>query len=217
MPPPISPKSARCNTSTSAASAGRRLTHLTALSHAGTGRAVIGMPASQRSRSSASASAEPYRRAGSFCQALQADRLQVPVELGIDRTRPRRLLVQHLTHDLPGRVARERRLAGQRLVERRAQAVDVSRRRHRLGAAAGLLRRHVGGRAHHRAGHRRRRAAVGPDPLGQAEVGHVRLVMLGQQDIRRFDVPVQDRPLVGVVHGAGDLGHQRRHGAPARP
>jgi hypothetical protein len=37
--------------------------------------------------------------------------------------------------------------------------------------------------------------------------------MLGQEDVRRFDVPVEDRPLMRVVHGAGDLGHQRGHGA----
>ncbi len=153
--------------------------------------------------------AVPPRRL--FLQALQADRLQVAVQLGIDRPRPRRLLIQYLANDLAGRVASEWRLAGQRFVKRRAQAVDVGRCRHRLGAAAGLFRRHVGRRPHHRAGLGRRHPGIGPDPLGQSEVGHVRLVMLVEQDIRRFDIPMQDRPLMSVMEGAGDLGHQCSH------
>ena len=52
-----------------------------------------------------------------------------------------------------------------------------------------------------------------PDPLGQTEIRDIRLVMLGHEDIRRLDVPVQDRPLMGVMNGACNLGDQRRGGA----
>ena len=66
MPPPIKASKPSGTVSTSAAIAGFRLTHLIVLSHIGTGRAAMGSPAPQRSRSSARAAAELYRRDGSF-------------------------------------------------------------------------------------------------------------------------------------------------------
>ena len=54
--------------------------------------------------------------------------------------------------------------------------------------------------------------AVALDPLGQAEVGDVRLALLVDQDVGRLEVAVQDAPLVGVVHRLGRLGHQPRRG-----
>ena len=67
---PIPPVSrlirARIETAARAARAGLRRTHLEAFSHVGTGRAEIGMPFSQFSRSQARCSAVAYRFAGSF-------------------------------------------------------------------------------------------------------------------------------------------------------
>ena len=71
-----------------------------------------------------------------------------------------------------GVAAAERRPAGEQLVQDRPQAVDVGRRRQPL-LAAGLLRGHVRRRADDRPG--LRQAGVALDPLGQPEVGDVRL------------------------------------------
>ena len=53
---------------------------------------------------------------------------------------------------------------------------------------------------------------------GQAEVADVRLAPEIEQDIRGFQVAVDDAGRVGVVHGVGDEGHdpgqaENRHGA----
>ena len=45
------------------------------------------------------------------------------------------------------------------------------------------------------------RARVRLDPLGQAEVGDVRLAVGVEQDVGRLEVAVQDAALVGVVDG----------------
>ena len=65
-----------------------------------------------------------------------------------------------------------------------------------------LLGRHVAGRADDGGG--RRQIPLARQPLGQAEVGHVRLAGAVEQDVGRLEVAVEDAALVGVVHGAGD-------------
>ena len=50
--------------------------------------------------------------------------------------------------------------------------------------------------------------AVRLDPLGQAEVGDLRLALPVEQDVGRLEVAVDDAALVGVVDGLGHLGHQ---------
>ena len=47
--------------------------------------------------------------------------------------------------------------------------------------------------------------------IGDAEVDHLRhrhSVVQGHQDVRRFDVPVDDPFLVGVLDGVADLNEQ---------
>jgi hypothetical protein len=44
-------------------------------------------------------------------------------------------------------------------------------------------------------------------PLGEAEVGDVRLALRVEQDVARLEVPVQDAALVRVVDRAGHLHH----------
>ena len=58
-----------------------------------------------------------------------------------------------------------------------------------------------------------RHLGVGVDPLGQAEVGDVRLALLVQQDVRRLQVAVEDAALVGMVDRLGDDGDQPGRGA----
>ena len=53
-----------------------------------------------------------------------------------------------------------------------------------------LLRRHERGRADDRT--RLGQLAVPLDPLRQAEIGHIRLASLVQQDVRWLQIPVQD-------------------------
>ncbi len=55
-----------------------------------------------------------------------------------------------------------------------------------------------------------RQLAVARDSLGQAEIGDEWLAVLVEQDVRRFQVAVEDAPLVGVVHRQGGLLQQRR-------
>ncbi len=137
---------------------------------------------------------------------MQADRFEVPIDLGVERPRSRRLRVEHEPEGLADRAGRERRLAGQRLVERRPQAVDVGGCGQGLGAAARLLGGHVSRSTHDGAGQGRRRVLlVVLHPLGEAEVRDERLVVAVEQDVGGLEVSVEDRVLVGIRHGAGDL------------
>ena len=43
--------------------------------------------------------------------------------------------------------------------------------------------------------------AVAFDPLCQAEIGHVGLATIVEQDVGRLEIAVQDPSLVRVVHG----------------
>ncbi len=54
--------------------------------------------------------------------------------------------------------------------------------------------------------------AVGPDPLGQAEVGDLGLAGGIEEDVARLEVAVEQAALVGVVDGVGHLGHQQGRG-----
>ena len=55
--------------------------------------------------------------------------------------------------------------------------------------------------------------ALAPDPLGQTKVGHVRLAFAIDQDVRRFEVAVQNAVLMGVMNRPGD-GSQNPRGGP---
>ena len=66
---------------------------------------------------------------GDLLQALQADRLQVARHLRLQARRRDGFLVQHLERGLQRRLGPERGPPGQHLVEDRAEAVDIDRRR----------------------------------------------------------------------------------------
>ncbi len=73
--------------------------------------------------------------------------------------------------------------------------------------APDLLGGHVGGRAGD---------LTGPEPLQvladrQAEIGDVRLALTVDQDVRGFQVAVDQSGPVGVVDSLGDVDHQPRN------
>ena len=141
--------------------------------------------------------------AGDFAQAARHDlgrALRAPASGA-------RLVAQDRAHAPRRRVARERALAGQHLVEHRAEAEDIRARVERL--ALRLLRRHVGHRADHRAVHRLRHVgAAAADQLRQAEIeqldGPLRVTMM----LRRLQIAVEDALAVRGFERAGDLNRQ---------
>ena len=94
----------------------------------------------------------------------------------------------------------ERRLPGEHGVDGGTEGVDVPGRR---GLATGEgLRRTVGPRDH--VGARRVDGDRGVDQPGHPEVGQQRLVELGEQDVGRLDVAVEDPVLVDVLERRGE-------------
>ena len=109
----------------------------------------------------------------------------------------------------------KRRAAGNRFIHDAAQSVDVRAGVGRL--AAGLFRREVLRGADHRGGlrHRGRRIIQG---AGDAEVHDLHLAGVGQHNVGRLDIAVDDPGLVGRLQGIRHrLEHARgffdRHGA----
>ena len=95
---------------------------------------------------------------------------------------------------------RERRLAGEAPVQHSAQAVEVGPDVGQVGVL-GLLRGHVFERAEQHA----RLGEPLADVLGQAEVEQLGVVALGDQDVGRLDVAVDEATGVGGRQGRRDL------------
>ena len=124
-----------------------------------------------------------------------------------------RLLLQMGPEDGEVRVAPERRLAGQALVEHAAQRVEVGAEVDRL--ASDLLGGGVVDRAQELAGARQPRARA--HLLGEPEVAQVRVLTLGQQHVARLDVPVYEAAPVGGVERPRHLPENvERTGRPQR-
>ena len=114
------------------------------------------------------------------------------------------------------RVAAERQLPGQHLVEDDPQAVDVATAIDLVGLAPRLLGAHVGRRAQHLAVERHRDLAR--FTLGQPEVHQVRPARLVEHDVRGLDVAMHDPLFVRVLQGVGHLGDQAAASrSPSRP
>ena len=92
--------------------------------------------------------------------------------------------------------------AGDHLVEHDPERVDVAAGVD--GLALGLLGREVGGRAHDRAGLGEALARLADGP-GDAEVGHLDLAGVVDQDVAGLDVAVDHAAAVGEVQGAGHV------------
>ena len=100
-------------------------------------------------------------------------------------------------------LAGERRLAGEQLVEHRAERVEV---RARVGAAAErLLGRQVGDRADEHPLDRRARAAIG----GEAEVAEPRRAVVAEPDVGGLEVAVDDPARVRVLERPADVDRDR--------
>ncbi len=143
-----------------------------------------------------------------FLKGLQADRLQVSRQLGLEPRRRHWLLLSHEFQSLEYVCPLERRPADQHFVENRAQRVLVAQRADRADLPPGLLGRHVRRAAHDRPGARLVRVAL--HLLGQAEVGDLGLAVERQENVRRLQVPVDDAPRVRLRHRATELHHHRR-------
>jgi len=101
-------------------------------------------------------------------------------------------------------VTEKRRPARQHLVEGGAQGVEVA-----AGvrwAAQGLLRRHVGHRAHH---HPLLGEPGTVEGEGQAEVAEARRAVGREPDVAGLQVPVYHAARVGVLEGVAELGGDR--------
>jgi hypothetical protein len=138
--------------------------------------------------------------------------------------------LHHAHGQLRRALAAERRLAGQHVVEERAERVDVRTDIHPL--AARLLRRHVAQGAHDRAGLGHvgaRGAGVGASclcghvrgdragqVLGEAPVDHDDLAEAADQHVGGLEVAVDDLLRVGVGDRVGDGDHVLEQGEPAR-
>ena len=164
-------------------------------------RAAVGSSARNASRSSASSLRVGIAQVRRLLQTLQRDHFQLAIGPRVHQPRRQRLLLEHQQHGVDRRSRLKRRPAGEHLVENRAQAIDVAGRSELTATAGGLLRGHVARRAENRAGERQIR--VGLDPLGQAEIGHVRPAVVVDQDVRRLQIAVQHACAMGKVDRLG--------------
>ena len=137
-----------------------------------------------------------------LAQALQTDRLEVPGHARGFLTRRGRLHGTDQLQRVQHRLAAQRRLSGQALVEDDAEGVHVGRGPHLL-FAAGLFGGHVLRRADDGAG--ARQAAVGLAQLGNAKVGDLGPAFSVQEHVGRLEVTMNDPLGVGRLHGAGQL------------
>ena len=110
----------------------------------------------------------------------------------------------------------KRRLAGEQFVEQHAERVDVAARVNVQAGQLRLLGTHVGGRADElleRGEDSFVREPLAGSGFGDAEVnhlGHGHAVVDGHEDVRGFDIAVNDAFLVRVLDGLADLDEQIR-------
>jgi hypothetical protein len=93
-------------------------------------------------------------------------------------------------------------------VEDDAQAVDVASLVHQLALPHGLLGAHVSRGAHEGSIGREARIEIGP--ARKTEIGQVWVALLVDQNVRRFEVAVEDASTVGVIQRIGQAPHQSR-------
>ena len=129
-------------------------------------------------------------------QRLEGHGVDVRSDHRVQLARRHRRLAYVLVRHADRRVADERRPADQQLIEQAAGRVDVGTGVD--GLAARLLRGEVLRGADHRRRLRHGGAGVGDRP-GDAEVHHLDRARLGQHDVGRLDVAVDDAGLVAVA------------------
>ena len=139
---------------------------------------------------------------GFLLEALQADRLQVARDLGLEPRRRHRLLGADLLDRIERRRSPERRPAREQFVEDGAEGVLVDEGAGVMRLAAGLLGGHVVGRTDDGAGTGLVRVVA--QASGHAEVGDLGTAVGGPKDVGRLEVAVDDALEVGGVDGAGE-------------
>ena len=117
-----------------------------------------------------------------------------------------RIVVHDLFRHRPRPAALERLLSGEELVKDDAGGKNVGAPVDLL--SLDLLRRHVGGRAHHGARLGGAGLAFGVADAGHAEVGKLCMALDVDHHVGRLDVPVDDARIVCEVHGSEQFGHQ---------
>ncbi len=184
-------------------------------------RAATGSLARNLSRSSASSSAVAYRSSDGFCRQRRAIISRSASTPRIEQPRGQRILFEHLQHGVDGRGRLKRRPTGERGVEQGAEPVDVGRAADLAAVAGRLLGSHVTGRADDRPAVCEQRASllvsvglVDGHPLGQAEIAHERVARAINENVRGFEVAVQQALAVcfadRATHGQQQLGRLAR-------
>ncbi len=141
---------------------------------------------------------------GVLGQSLVHDRLEIPGNATVVLPQRRRSLVGDLVDELDLVSLVKGGVQGQHLVERGAQGVDVTPA---IGDAPKPLGCHEPQRPDQVV---RLREVVTLDELGQAEVGDPGVAPGVEQEVRGFDVAVDDILTVCVVERVSDLGPQPR-------
>ena len=109
-------------------------------------------------------------------------------------------------------------MPSQKIEQDRAQTIDISRRRKLCRFSQCricLLRRNVTGRAENRQAVRKIAYAI--EPCGQTKIAHQRFAVSIEQNIRRFEIAMQDASDMCVLYRARHPGHQRRGTARLAP
>ena len=107
----------------------------------------------------------------------------------------------------------DRQPAGKQFVEHDAKGIGVAAHVDRVGVALGLFRAHIGERAEQAAGlGSERGVGFAFDEAGEAEIEHLGLAGLIDEDVRGLEVAVNDAALVGVRERVADLEEQPQPG-----
>ena len=167
-----------------------------------TGAAAVSIT---RCRSSAKSPAVVYRSCCALRECLQAGAFQVRRNVAHELTRRLRLILAHLPQQLHQVGRPERQTARQQLVQHDAQAIEVGAPVDAVRRALGLFGRHVVGRPQEEALLARTCLLFAQR---EAEVHQHRPALGREQDVRGFDVAVDDAPRVRMAqrieHGQGD-------------
>ena len=138
------------------------------------------------------------------------DGLDISAKLAVHRAQRRRFLFPNGAHrfvNLPPHLVRP--LAGQQFVEDHNQRVDVAARVNLRRISQHLFGAHVSERADNLPDirlPRRLRVTVG-EP-GDAEVQNLRLAVFADQNVRRFQITMDQPALVRMLHRIADSRHQ---------
>src|SRR5262249_19218355 len=144
-------------------------------------------------------------------EALQTNRFQVSWHTRIKHAWRDRLTIKHLIQSFLDRLAKEGRTTCKEVVEHSAQRIDVAGPGDCVLFALRLFGRHVTRRAEHLTGERQLLFGFWSLAFGflsqsfrEAEIGDAWLIVLINQHVRWFQIPMQYAALVGVIDRLGD-------------